>query len=55
MTENLQDEVQNVTPDSITLQDQSNPNKKVVLSFIEGVFSIDLVETHEEITNILKQ
>lgn len=45
-----------VKSDSITLTDQSNPNKSVVLSYVDGNFAIqevttDFVVTVENITN----
>lgn len=45
-----------VKSDAITLTDQSNPNKSVVLSYVDGVFAIqevttEVVVTVENITN----
>jgi hypothetical protein len=49
-----------VKSDSITLTDQSNPNKSVVISYVNGVFSTqevttEVVVTIENITNSLNQ
>lgn len=47
-----------VKSDSITLTDQSNPNKAVVLSYVDGVFATqevttEVVVTVDNITNSL--
>lgn len=49
-----------VKSNSITLADQSNPNKAVVLSYVDGVFATQEVTTEvmvtvENITNSLNQ
>lgn len=49
-----------VKSDSITLTDQSNPNKSVVLSYVDGVFATqevttEIVVTVDNITNYLNQ
>ncbi|MEM0575156.1 hypothetical protein [Flavobacterium polysaccharolyticum] len=49
-----------VKSDSITLSDQSNPNKAVVLSYVDGVLATqevttEVVVTVDNITNSLNQ
>jgi len=49
-----------VKSNSITLTDQSNPKKYVVISYVDGIFSMkevttEVVVTVENITNTINQ